>query len=53
MTVAEPGPLAPESGSTAFVTLHSGAHDDVAVQPSAPSANVLESAGPSAVDAPA
>jgi hypothetical protein len=53
MTVAEPGPPAPESGSTTLVTLHSGAHDDVAVQPSAPSANALESGGPSAADAPA
>src|SRR6478752_5582087 len=45
MTVAEPGSLAPAFGSTAFATLHRGAHDDVAVQPPGPAANVASSAG--------
>jgi hypothetical protein len=40
MTDAEQGVLAPGPESSAFVTLHRGAQDDVAVQPPAPFAKV-------------
>jgi hypothetical protein len=44
MTAAEPGAVAPEPASIVFVTLQSGAHDDVDVHSPAPLVNVLSMA---------